>query len=547
MKLAEALKLANAPQQGPEFNVLLACGFTPLHLETMVKAHLRLRFPERNIHVKTGLYGDLAGTLEQGAGNLHGVMIALEWPDLDPRLGWRGTGELSEDILSDVQQRTGRLEAAIRNLAASVPVALSLPVTPPAPLFITPTRELNRTEARLRELLYKLVAETPASVVHPQIALFDGHDLRAELMNGFPFTIPQTDQLANQLIETAFPPAPKKGLITDLDETLWSGVLGDDGLEGVHWDLDHKTHFHALYQQLLNSLAESGTLVGVASKNDLDLVERALRRSDILVKRDWLFPVEAHWEPKAGSVARTLSRWNIGAGDVVFVDDNELELALVKEAFPAMECVLFRRDDATLLRRLRDSFGKREVREEDRLRTRSLRQGEAVQAAVESNSLDALLEGAEAIVTLSWSKDPLDPRALELVNKTNQFNLNGRRYTPAEWDQSLAGDWSRLLVVEYADRFGKLGKISVLAGCAQGATFRVNTWVLSCRAFSRRIEHQVLRTLLEKWNTVEFEFVQTERNGPTAAFFESIGGETTITSAVFAERCPPLFQKTITL
>ncbi|HEX4169217.1 MAG TPA: HAD-IIIC family phosphatase [Bryobacteraceae bacterium] len=547
MKLAEALKIGNAPQSGPEFTVLLACGFTPLHLESMAKAHLRLRLPDRSIRIKTGLYGDLPGTLEQPPGNLHGVLIALEWSDLDPRLGWRASSAINETITNDVQRRLGRIEAAIRQLATDRPVALSLPLAPLPPVFLTSTRELNPVEARLRELLYKLAAETPAVVINPQFAPPDGHDLRAELMNGFPFSIPQADQLASQLIDAAFPLAPRKGLITDLDETLWSGVLGDDGVNRIHWDLDHKSQFHALYQQFLNSLAESGTLVGVASKNDPDLVRQAFARTDLLVNHDSLFPIEAHWEPKAGSISRTLATWNIGAGDVVFVDDNDLERALIKETFPEMECVLFRRDDASVLRRLRDLFGKRQIREEDRLRSQSLREGQAVQAAAETNTLDTLLESAEAILTLSWAKFPPDPRALELVNKTNQFNLNGRRYTSAEWNQFMTGESSRLLVADYTDRFGKLGKISVLAGCAQGDTFNVTTWVLSCRAFSRRIEHQMLKSLFEHWKNLDFQFVPTERNGPTAAFLASIGANTAITRDQFAERCPPLFQKTVTL
>ncbi len=300
MRLAEALKIANAPQSGPEFNVLLACGFTPLHLETMVKAHLRLRFPERTIRIATGLYGDLAATLERAPENLEGVLIALEWPDVDPRIGWRAMGEVDESVIDDAQMRLARIGTAIARLAARLPVALTLPTVPIAPAFTTSSRELNRLEARLQSMLYQLAAETPAVVAYPQPLLPDGHDLRAELMSGFPFSVPQAALLATSLLDAAFPAPPKKGLITDLDETLWRGVLGDDGVEGITWDLDHKSHFHSLYQQFLNSLALSGTLVGVASKNDPDLVRCALARPDLVVKSDLLFPVEAHWTSESG-------------------------------------------------------------------------------------------------------------------------------------------------------------------------------------------------------------------------------------------------------
>ncbi len=191
-------------------------------------------------------------------------------------------------------------------------------------------------------------------------------------------------------------------------------------------------------------------------------------------------------------------------------------------------------------------FGKREIRDEDRLRSQSLRQSPALQAATGASTLDALLESAEAILTLHWAKDPPDQRALELINKTNQFNLNGRRFTPPAWEQFLRDEASRLLVVDYSDRFGKLGKISVVAGCVRGETLHVSTWVLSCRAFSRRIEHQIMRILLEQWPRLEFEFERTDRNGPIADFLAGIGATRTIDRKAFADRCPPLFHKTVT-
>ena len=144
----------------------------------------------------------------------------------------------------------------------------------------------------------------------------------------------------------ALPPLPKKGLITDLDETLWAGVLGDDGPEGISWDLDRKTQFHALYQQVLNTLGSSGVLIGVASKNDEALVRKALERPDLVVNPQHLFPIEAHWRPKVeGTDWRTLDAWNIAADSVVFIDDNPLELEQVKAEFPQMECLAFRMDD----------------------------------------------------------------------------------------------------------------------------------------------------------------------------------------------------------
>jgi FkbH-like protein len=381
-------------------------------------------------------------------------------------------------------------------------------------------------------------------VVHPDSLPPAVHDLRTELLNGSPHGFAYLDALAARLIKTAMPPAPKKGLITDLDETLWSGVLGDDGPEGISWDLDHKTQFHGLYQELLNSLAEAGTLIGVASKNDEELVRKAFERRDLVVKASNLFPIEAHWNPKAESIARTLQTWNIGADSVVFVDDNPLEIEQIKAAFPTMDCVTFRRNDPALLNELRDRFGKRTLREEDRLRVASLRSGQEIrQAAEAATSLDDLLEGAQAKITFHWVRN--DARALELVNKTNQFNLNGRRFSEAEWTAMVSDPANHLIVAEYEDRFGKLGKIAVLSGREDVGRFRLNVWVMSCRAFSRRIEHQCLELLLDRWKTVELAVEHTERNGPLRDFLAHIGAESgRVEAPSFEKRRPKLFHET---
>ena len=546
MKLIEALQIANARHEGRPFQVLLACGCTPLHLETFVKAHLSLALPARNVQLRTGLYGDLAGTLEGARQPCDAVLVVLEWGDLDPRLAWRSAGRVNEQVIADAQARLNRLAEGITALADTMPLALSLPSLPLAPAFHTSSQELNRIESALWQMLYGFAASTRAVVLHPNHASLEGgHDLKTELRSGFPYSVAQADRLAAALARAVLPRAPKKGLITDLDETLWSGVLGDDGPEGVTWDLDHKTQFHALYQNLLNTLAEAGVLLAVASKNDAGLVDKALTRADLVVGRNHLFPIEAHWGPKAKSVERILEAWNVGADSVVFVDDNPLELEQVRTAFPTLECVEFHKDDAAWLRELGDSFAKREVRAEDKLRTASIRAGQAIRrAAADDASLDALLAGAEARVSFCWGKQPPDPRALELINKTNQFNLNGVRYTEADWMAYLAGAATQLAVVDYQDRFGKLGKIAVLAGRETAGRFELDVWVMSCRAFSRRIEHQCLRMLLERFESVLLRFEPTERNAPMQDFVAQMtAGNRTIARAEFHQRCPPLYHQ----
>src|SRR5205085_11901038 len=111
---------------------------------------------------------------------------------------------------------------------------------------------------------------------------------------GFPYRTAHTETLSSLLARLICPLPPKKGLITDLDDTFWRGLVGEDGPAGVSWELDQHSHIHALYQQILKALAESGVLIGVASKNSPELVHQALTRTESLLLPDRMFPIEVN-------------------------------------------------------------------------------------------------------------------------------------------------------------------------------------------------------------------------------------------------------------
>jgi len=265
-------------------------------------------------------------------------------------------------------------------------------------------------------------------------------DVKADFHAGFPYTIPHASVIAELLARLIRPSQPKKGLITDLDDTVWDGILGEVGVEGVSWDLDKRSQIHGLYQQLLAALADSGVLIAVASKNELPLVMEGFERDDIHLPKEKVFPFEVNWGRKSESIQRILTQWNIGPEAVVFVDDSLMEIAEVAESHPQIECHHFPKGDDhacyQLLQHLRDLFGKESLSEEDAIRRESLLQGRAVAEARESGaSFDNFLQGLDAGLTFDWSMPPQDSRAFELINKTNQFNLNGRRI-----DESVPGE-----------------------------------------------------------------------------------------------------------
>lgn len=568
MTLVEALRTVNSrAKEVARQGFSLACGFTPLHFKTFLAAQLVERTVAGRIDVDVGLFGDLPGTLRRLIENPpDGVAVPLEWSDLDSRLGFRSTHgwrlDRCADILSSVQLRFGELSALLSELSQRTTVALSLPTLPLPPMFKPPRGMSDLAVLKLRHLLAEfsthLAQTSKVRVVDSQQLDFDSpvsarYDAASDLRTGFPYRQEHACLLAEALANLLRPAAPMKGMITDLDNTLWSGIIGEDGVNEVSWDLDHKTQAHGLYQEMLASLSELGVFIGVASKNDPQVAQQGLQRSDLVVPRESLFPVEANWGAKSESVQRILKTWNIGAESVLFLDDSPIELAEVAAGVPGIQCRQFPTGDAEAILRLigemRDLFGKTTVTVEDQLRVSSLKSSGAIATSAAADP-EEFLRQAEAEITLEWNMP--DERCFELINKTNQFNLNGRRLDEADWRRRLADPQSFLLAVRYSDKYAPLGKVSVLAGRWQNGIPHIDIWVLSCRAFSRRIEHQVLQACFDRFGCeqLHFDFQPTDRNAPLRELLTQLcgvelNGPLALTRAKFKSQTPSLYAKVL--
>jgi FkbH-like protein len=549
MKLVEALDIVKSAEHrnGKPFTCFLATGSNPLHLTTFLTAELSLLFVDQRIEIQQGLYGDLIGNLSRlASADAECGILLMEWADLDPRLGIRSSAQWSPlvcaDILATVRIRASQIQATIEKTCARMPLVACFPTLPLPPISFVPGWQVSSFEIELKGILQS-VSSRVSQHGHVRILssqrmdlacpLSERFDIESELLTGFPYRLAHASALANLLAHLTRNPVPKKGLITDLDDTLWRGLLGEVGVEGISWDLDHHSQMHAFYQRMLGALATEGVLLGVVSKNERLLAERALSRNDLALSRTAIFPLEVSWEPKSEAVARILKTWNVGPDSVVFVDDSPLELAEVKASHPMVECVTFPTKDSAAIYdvtlRLRDLFGKSVLSEEDSIRTESIRrshEGEAIHSAAKETPT-GFLAHIEAKTSVNFSKTPLDPRALELVNKTNQFNLNGKRYTEASWRDYLLHPESFLLLASYKDKFGPLGKIAVIAGRQNGTKLSVDAWVMSCRAFSRRIEYACLEELAARFcvDEIEFNYLRTERNDPLREFLRQLLGE----------------------
>lgn len=571
MQLKEAFDIIKkAKNEGleSEGEVTLCCGFTPLHFQTFLSAQF-IQTRQKCFDFRTGLYGSLIETLCQLSNSPpQRLVVVIEWSDLDPRLGFRTSHgwryNLLDDILQVVASRLKTLATHLAKLRGESEVVLSLPTLSLPPLFPSPTFRGTEYQFKVKKQLWEFAEEVSRlpgivlvnldrlEICSPMSARYD---LTSDLRSGYPYSLNHTSRLVNEIVQLLFPPPRKKGIITDLDNTLWSGILGEDGVHDVSWELEEGNHVFALYQEMLASLQDLGVLIGVASKNDPEMVNQALKRKDLVIDSNRIFPVEAHWREKSGSIGQILKSWNIGADSVVFIDDSPMELAEVERAFPEIECLLFPGKDGSafleFMNMLRDRFGKEEVSVEDSLRVKSLQDQPLLETEVSEDS-DGFLKSLQGRIRITVNQP--DKRTLELINKTNQFNLNGQRLEYASWQNRLKNPESFVWSIYYQDKFGPLGQIGVVSGTRfSNGGLLVDIWVMSCRAFSRRIEHHILSRLLEESpdGTVCFNYRPTERNEPLRDFLLAINGNRgddknihhSIVRNVFSTNCPPLCHK----
>ncbi|HKI03234.1 MAG TPA: HAD-IIIC family phosphatase [Thermoanaerobaculia bacterium] len=326
----------------------------------------------------------------------------------------------------------------------------------------------------------------------------------------------------------------RKCLVLDLDNTLWGGVVGEDGPAGVklgHGDPEGEA-FLDLHHRL-KALQAQGVLLAVCSKNNPgDVHELFDSRPELPLKLADFAAVEISWEPKHEGLKKIAAALNLGTDSLVFVDDNPAETSLIAQMLPEVKTVLLPRDPAeyaTLLDRLTD-FERTAVLEDDARKTAQYhehRQRQELQAA--AGDLATYLASLRTELAISRARRDDLPRIHQLFTKTNQFNLTTQRYTPAEVERFIASPICELWVARGRDRFGDLGTVGVVLLKRDGRIVYIDSFLMSCRAMGRGIETALMNhlkhRLLDEPGHLELRgrFVPTAKNKPVETFYEDQG------------------------
>jgi FkbH-like protein len=327
--------------------------------------------------------------------------------------------------------------------------------------------------------------------------------------------------------------SPKKVLVLDLDNTLWGGVIGDDGVEGIELgDTSPRGEAFKAFQTYIRSLKMRGVLLAVCSKNDYArAVEPFQRHPEMVLKLDDFVSFKANWDPKSDNIREMATELALGADSFVFVDDNPAEVEIVRQFVPQVATIALGPDPATYVGVLADSghFEPRAITAEDKLRSEQYRteaERQAFRATVtDMASYLASLEMAARV--LPFRAEDV-PRIAQLVNKSNQFNLTTRRRSEAEVSSLLGSPKHACFTIRLADRFGDHGLIAVVIGEVGTQVLDIDTWLMSCRVLKREVEELTVNEIVRQAEahgvtTVRGTYIATPKNGMVRDLYVRMG------------------------
>lgn len=325
----------------------------------------------------------------------------------------------------------------------------------------------------------------------------------------------------------------KKCLVLDLDNTLWGGIIADDGVDNLQ--IGHETpeaESYADFQRYVKGLKRRGIILAVCSKNDDDIARSGFNHPDSILSVDDFSVFVANWEPKNINIQRIADELNIGLDSLVFIDDNPAEREIVRQNLPQVAVPEVDVNDVSSYIRAIERNGYFEtigISEDDRRRSAQYKERKARQeAATTFVDYDDFLRSLEMKAEIAPFRSVYFDRIAQLTNKTNQFNLTTKRCTRAEIESMAGDDRFVTLYGRLTDKFGDNGLVTVVIGERHGDDLRIILWLMSCRVLKRGLEDAMLDSLAAEAKARGLKnligiYIPTTKNKMVEGMYESMG------------------------
>ena len=325
-----------------------------------------------------------------------------------------------------------------------------------------------------------------------------------------------------------------KVLVLDLDNTLWGGVIGDDGVDKIQIGRETPVaEAYTAFQEYCLSLQRRGILLAVCSKNDDDIAKQGFEHPDSVLKLDHFSCFKANWEPKHENILAIARELNLGVDSFVFVDDNPAERAIVEAQIPGIAVPNIGAEVSRFAAIIEEGryFEALSISQEDLSRA-ALYQSNAARTSTEAKfaNYGEYLDSLEMTAEIEPFKPLYLERIAQLTNKTNQFNLTTRRYTLAEME-SISQDPNYIGIYgKLSDRFGDNGLISIVLGRREHDLLHLDLWLMSCRVLKRDMELAMLDSVANHARAMGIRalcgyYLPTKKNGMVADHYEKLGFE----------------------
>jgi FkbH-like protein len=367
------------------------------------------------------------------------------------------------------------------------------------------------------------------------VGLADWHDTTLWNMAKLPFASDFLPLYADHVcrLVAALRGKSRKCLILDLDNTVWGGVIGDDGLDGIVIGQGDATgEAHLQVQRTALTLRDRGVVLAVSSKNTDEIAREPFRsHAEMLLREDHIAVFQANWNDKATNIKAIAEELSLGLDAMVFLDDNPVERGLVRRMLPEVAVPELPDNPALYARTLLAAgyFEAITFSGEDRKRAEFYQDNaRRVTLQKQAGDVDAYLASLNIQMTLQPFDDTGRARIAQLINKSNQFNLTTRRYTEAEVAAVQRDPEAFTLQVRLADAFGDNGMVSVVICRREQDDWAIDTWLMSCRVLGRKVEVAVLQELLAQAQArgvrrLVGRYLPTERNKLVEDHYAKLG------------------------
>jgi FkbH-like protein len=394
---------------------------------------------------------------------------------------------------------------------------------------------IRRVDQALRQHLPSNAFFVDLQQLSGQVGRERFYDPRRYYWTKQPFGDEGTARLAHSLFAgiRALTTGPKKVLVLDLDNTLWGGVVGETGPNGIEIGDSPAGEAFGYFQKYVKSLARRGIVLAVCSKNNPEDAREPFKTNrDMHLTLEDFGAFEACWEPKSVAIERIALTLALGLDSFVFFDDNPAEREHVRQTLPEVEVVEVPEDPSEYIRALEAGqwFETVSLTVEDRQRSEQYR-AEAQRREIKTNfaSVEEYQFSMKMIGDVRAVDDDDFPRVMQLIGKTNQFNLTTRRHTSEAVRQMLSRGDTVAITVRMADRFGDYGLVALLIGVRESeTTLRIDTWLMSCRVIGRTAEEFCLNALTDRAKSLGYRkllghFIPTKKNALVKDLFPRLG------------------------